>query len=258
MRLGILYVQVLFSCSCIFASANSYAIECEDKLKYEFNIEDSLDNSKGVKVTAIYQEEVREVEGGKIAANYRQIDKIKDLVKGNVYSPESKNFSIVVPKLTKGEVKIYQKNAPLENGEPDTFTAKFADNSYRIAAIASILLDWIPEETNMLSHFRKQQEHLVKSIDPSQYQFCELKGKYGPGLEVIVFNQYPNFEWPHRVVKRKDDSQSVGIRREFHIGQSVVEFAMVIPSKPDDDREGVVESAREAMDVFMSGYKIRE
>lgn len=241
----------------LFLPSLSFALECEEKIKYKFDLDDALDENEGVKVSEVYQEEVQVI-NDKIAANYKRLDRVGDLFKDGVYFPKDQNFSMVVPKLTKGVVSIYQKNAPLEQGEPSTFTAKFGDSSYKIAAVNTIELDWIPKGTDMLAQFRKQQVHLVKSLDPSTYQFCEMDGKYGLGLEMIVFNQVPNFEWPHRYVKRDEKSKSIGIRREFHMEQSVVEFSLVIPADSEDDKEDMIEDAREAMDLFMSGYKILE
>lgn len=231
------------------------AEECKDKLKYKFDSEDAEENRTEVQFGSIYQEEEKNIGSNKVAQNFRKLDAADALVKDGVYFPRGQNFSLILPLLGKGKVKITQKTGPLGPGEPDTFTAKFTDGSKQIAAVSTILLDWISEGTNMLSQFRKQQSHLVRSIPDSTYQFCEIEGEFGPGLELIVFNQIPSWDWPHKIVNRDENSPSIGIKREFHIGQSVVEFSLIVPMDPEDEKEDVIEAARERMDIFMGGYK---
>jgi hypothetical protein len=160
-------------------SSSIQAEECKEKLNYKFDSGGLEEDKFEVQFGSIYQEEEKNIGDNKVAQNFKKLDSADSLVKEGVCFPPGQNFSLIIPLLEKGKIKITRKTGPLGPGEPDTFTAKFTDGSKQIAAVSTILLDWIPEGTNMLSQFRKQQSHLVRSMPDSKYspveKICDLK-----------------------------------------------------------------------------------
>jgi hypothetical protein len=55
-----LLIGLSFAFINIFISSESYGAECAEKIKYEFDLDDAKDENEGVKVSSVYQEDVKE------------------------------------------------------------------------------------------------------------------------------------------------------------------------------------------------------